>query len=290
MSLPPSTRIKLIEAIAQNLSQKDYALIDLTLNGFGLSTTLITGDTKLQYVINAAKQASDAVLPALASHLGIPSALGATVDHEAPTFWIPHSFKLFVSHISSQRGRVAALQEALAKFSISCFVAHKDIEPTAEWEHEIEKALRSCDALLALLHAGFHASKWTDQEVGYAVGREVLVLPLNIDETPYGFMARYQAMDGKNKGVSDAAQEIFDILRKHVKTRYQMADILIDRFEHSTSFADAKANIGLLEEMQIWGPTFSQRCLAAIDGNSQVRDSYHVPGRVEKLVAKWEPK
>ena len=31
---------------------------------------------------------------------------------------------------------------------------------------QIETVLATCDALVALLHDKFHASKWTDQEIG----------------------------------------------------------------------------------------------------------------------------
>jgi nucleoside 2-deoxyribosyltransferase len=50
-----------------------------------------------------------------------------------------------------------------------------NIEPTKEWQNEIEAALSTCDALVALLHPGFHVSMWTDQEIGYAMGRGIPV-------------------------------------------------------------------------------------------------------------------
>ena len=76
------------------------------------------------------------------------------------------------------------VQEALWAYSISAFVAHNDIEPTQEWQTEIETALATCHALVAMLRAGFHGSNWTDQEVGFAMGRGVPVFSVRFGEIP----------------------------------------------------------------------------------------------------------
>jgi len=39
---------------------------------------------------------------------------------------------------------------------IDSFVAHTTSEPTREWVEEIEKALRTCDALVALITSRLH--------------------------------------------------------------------------------------------------------------------------------------
>ena len=60
--------------------------------------------------------------------------------------------------------------------------------------YEIEKALFSMHALLPLLTDGFHDSNWTDQEIGIAVGRGVPVISVKLGTDPYGFIAKYQAV------------------------------------------------------------------------------------------------
>jgi len=66
-----------------------------------------------------------------------------------------------------------------------------------------------------------------------------------------------------------------------------MAEVLIGLFEESGSFAAARARIGLLEELEIWEPSFSTRIGSAVKGNSQVSESRGVPARVEALVKRW---
>ncbi len=56
--------------------------------------------------------------------------------------------RLFVSHVAAHKTDAHALKEACISLGISCFVAHDDIGPTAEWEKEILRALRSMDALV----------------------------------------------------------------------------------------------------------------------------------------------
>ena len=69
-----------------------------------------------------------------------------------------------------------------------------------------------------------------------------------------------------------------------------MSEVLIGMFEESGSFADAKNNMGLLEEIGTWQPTFSTRVRAAVKANSQVQGSWGVPERATALVNKWKAK
>jgi hypothetical protein len=40
----------------------------------------------------------------------------------------------------------------------------------------------------------FQQTNWTDQEIGYAMKRAILVVPVKVSIVPYGFMGRYQAL------------------------------------------------------------------------------------------------
>jgi hypothetical protein len=61
-----------------------------------------------------------------------------------PKFWREGMFRIFLTHLAKERVFAGELQEALFKYGISCFVAHKDIEPSSHWQTEIIKALRTC--------------------------------------------------------------------------------------------------------------------------------------------------
>ena len=121
-----------------------------------------------------------------------PSTESATNDD----LWKPASApRLFMSHLASRKEEVHGLSDILKQFGFACFVAHDEIEPSREWRREIERALDSCDILIAYVTPGFSASHWTDQEIGWALGRGVAAISISVDgETPRGFIGSYQAV------------------------------------------------------------------------------------------------
>jgi nucleoside 2-deoxyribosyltransferase len=175
-------------------------------------------------------------------------------------------------------------------YGISAFVAHKDIEPTLEWQSEIEAALATADSLVALLHPTFHESKWTDQEIGFAMGRGLPVFALRFGQDPYGFIGRFQAFTGRKKTPAELAEELFDAYRKNKQTQKRMGEVLVTLFEESNSFSHAKHRIGYLEDLKVWDASFIPRIKAAVKSNPQVSGSWEVPERVKDLAKKWAAK
>jgi hypothetical protein len=285
MKLSPSQRIILIKEIASRLGTEDWPLIDVTLKQFSLpSTNEWTGD-KNPYVLQMIGNAPDTSLIDLAQHVGFQFEKLSTPRIEPP-FWRKGMFRLFVSHLSANRGFAAELQEAFLGFGISCFVAHNDIEPTQEWLTQIETALATCNALIALLHQNFHTSNWTDQEIGFAMGRGVPVFAVRFGQDPYGFIGRFQAFNGSGKTSILLAKELFDAYRRNKQTQHQMSEILVGLFEESNSFAEAKTRISYLEDLMFWEPSFSTRIRSASENNLQIKESFGVPNRVEALIRK----
>ena len=224
MPLSPSQRVMLIKEICARLADEEWSLIDLTLKQFSLPRSDSWNGPKEAYVIDMTGDASDEVLIDLAQHLGF--SLQGTRSRLEPLFWRKGMLRVFVTHLAAHRGPAAELQTELLNFGISCFVAHNDIEPTLEWQTEIETALATCDVLVALLHKDFHVSKWTDQEIGFAMGRGVPAFAIRFGEDPYGFIGRFQAFNGSDKTVGDIAGELFDAMRKNKQTERKMAEAL----------------------------------------------------------------
>ena len=172
----------------------------------------------------------------------------------------------------------------MAELGMCGFVAHEDIEPDAEWQGEIEKALRTCDALVALLHEDFNLSSWTDQEVGYALGRGVPVFSVRLDISPYGLFGKKQAFNGRGKQVREIARELYEAYIRHPKTEEKMSDAIVRRFCISDSFAEAKAICGLIERLPIWKPQYTDELKEALANNSQISGSWGVPERLGRLL------
>ena len=279
----PSERIRLIREIASRLSGEEWAIIDLTLRQFGLPTDAIWEGNPISYVIAMIEGADPEALAGLAEHVGIDLKRSSSL---APTFWDQGAFRLFVSHISADKALASDLQIKLKLLGISAFIAHRDIEPTKEWQNEIELALSTCDALLALLQPKFHASFWTDQEIGFAMGRGALVVSVKYDQDPYGFIGKYQALVGTKRSSDDLVEELFKIFLSNKLTSDRMLEALVHLFDSSNTFADAKRHMSLLERCPFIPKRLLSHIQFALETNDQINQSYGVPERVKALVAR----
>jgi nucleoside 2-deoxyribosyltransferase len=286
MTLSASKRISLLKEISNRLQVEEWPLIDLTLSQFSLPTSETWQGDKYAYVLEMCKTAPDEALIELSQHVGyiLEEVPKPGID---PPFWRKRMFRLFISHLSSEKIFAAELQESLLDYGISGFVAHNDIEPTLEWQTQIETALATADSLVALLHPAFHKSNWTDQEIGFAMGRGLPVFAVRFGQDPYGFIGRFQGFAGSGKTADTLAKELFDSYRKNKQTQKRMAEVLMNLFEDSGSFAAAKSRIGYLEDLESWDSSFVPRLGAMLEANSQISGSWGVPERVQKLAKKW---
>lgn len=177
---------------------------------------------------------------------GMTAAQRVVPESETP-FWLPGHFKLFISHLSIDKLRATKLSGVLKSFAISSFVAHEDIEPTKEWQVEIEKALFSMDALTAVLSANFHESNWTDQEVGVALGRGIAVLPILAGIDPYGLMGKFQGIKSKDRSLRDVAKSVVATLLKNPKTRNRLVQCLVEQLLASADATQAESKLEAME-------------------------------------------
>lgn len=237
-------RLELIDRIGRELQGRmTYSDIAVFLKAHGIDTNKPTSgvNSKWVYSKELLVDEPDAQIVRIATELRVPHnqvVADPTRILEA-TFWEPFHLRLFLSHLSTFKKTTGHLQAALRRYGISAFVAHVDIEPTREWMDEIEAGLHSMDALLAILMPGFKESNWTDQEIGVAVGRGVLVIPVIKGLDPYGFISRYQGLNSQGKTVATVACEVFQILVKSPKTGTKMLSCLTETTIQSKSEEEA---------------------------------------------------
>jgi hypothetical protein len=291
----PGERITLIKKIAARLASESFHEIDLILRQFGLGLSVYYPDAdtvdSFMSVVQSIQDAEDETLVDLHALLfGDSVPMSATEERRAaiaPEIWklppfvarddVPpeEPFRLFISHTSSQKDQAGFLQSALGLFGISAFVAHADINSTREWQDVIESALETCDALLAYLTEDFPRSAWTDQEVGFVIGRSVLILPVKIDRDPYGFIGKYQAVNGAGKDIHKLAEEIANVVVAHPLTAKRMAAATVRTFANSYSFDNARANLLRLQQIprDAWTPGLASIVRAGFEENDQLREA-----------------
>jgi hypothetical protein len=245
-------KLALVDRIGRELQARmSYADIAAYLRASGVDTNKPTSGVNSKWVYTKdllTDESADLILR-IADELKIPHSytVTATKDTVEATFWEPLHFRLFLCHLAVFKKKTAALQSALRRFGVSAFVAHVDIEPTREWQDEIEAGLWSMDALAAILMPGFKESNWTDQEVGIAAGRGILVIPIIRGLDPYGFIAKYQGFHAAGKTISEVADGVFEILAKSPKTRARMLTCLVDTTLHAAQEDDAVEKLRRLQ-------------------------------------------
>lgn len=227
--------------------------------------------------------AKDEPLLELAKHLGVASQLETTTE---PTFWSTNSARVFLSHLASMKASVGELKQELLKLGISAFVAHEDIEPTKEWQTEIESALASMDGLVALLAPGFKESNWCDQEIGVAIGRKLPIISVRLGLDPYGFIGKYQAVQGVGKHAQTLARELYDIFMTNPTIGPKITSELMRMLSDSFSFDESKRLITLIDKSPYLTTKHVSAMQESVEKNSQVSSSWGVPEKINAIAKK----
>lgn len=271
-------RVTTIKAAAQALSEELWTDISLTLNQFGFNADLIRGSaSKYDQIVEKLRTGSDESLRALDEYLfpGVEEGPGSDDGTGGP--WDEGAFRLFISHTHAHMAFASALRRALDEMGICAFVAHDQIEPTKQWQDELEVALRTCDALVAVLSPDFVDSKWCDQEVGYCMARGVLIVPLGLGANPHGFIGKYQCMTAQeDEDAYAVARRLFDLLIQHEKTAERMVPVIawriVKRYAESHSFDNARENFDQLKAIpkEYWTAELAELVEQAPNENTQI--------------------
>jgi hypothetical protein len=106
--------------------------------------------------------------------------------------WKPNFARVFLSHSAKHKKFVGEVADELALVGVHGFVAHDTMAFSKPWQSQIEQALRSMQAFVAIIHPEFNPSPWCQQEVGWARGRRVPFYAVRYGVDPAGFIGRDQ--------------------------------------------------------------------------------------------------
>lgn len=270
-----------------------YPEIDAYLQEFGVNTSkprrrLV--NSKWVYTKELLAGEPDRTVLAIAAELDIEHPFGTVSGHDLQDspFWQPGHFRVFISHLARDKKKASALQRSLRNFGITSFVAHEDIQPSREWQKEIEKALLTMDALVALLTPGFHESLWTDQEVGAALGRERLIIPIRAGSDPYGFIGKYQGLQAVGARASAVAEKIFAILRANRLSRDKIAEVVVGLFQAAREEAEMLHWLRLLDSFERVPAHLLQNLSTNIPKNKVIVRFSDVVSKLNELLARHD--
>ncbi|MEJ7787032.1 MAG: toll/interleukin-1 receptor domain-containing protein [Solirubrobacteraceae bacterium] len=194
--------------------------------------------------------------------------------------WETGRFRLFVSHTSTNAPFAQEIREALRQIEVDALVAHASLSATTEWQREIESALRTCDALVALLTPDFSRSEWCNQEVGYAMARGALVIPVRLGAAPHGFLGKYQALTPQVGGSGRTlAPALLEVLARHTLTSFKMAQPITVCYSRSNSHYSARKALRLLQHIpyENWTAALVQSVQDAAATNQNIREAMVLP-------------
>lgn len=273
----PIEKVKMIDKISLYLDENfTYSQIDTFLMDFGIDYRQyeehINPQNKKDYAEELLKFQNSEIISKIALDLDI-NVSSVRNSTELATFWEQGYFKLFISHLAIHKKTASALQKMLLTYGISGFVAHEDIDPSKEWQKEIEKALHTMDALSAILTKGFKESNWCDQEVGFAVGKDVLIIPIKKEIDPYGFIGKFQAIKGYETTVGEVSKLVFETIIKHSKTRNHMLIVFINLIANSTHIDTVLKQLKILSEIRDIPVEILEQMVEQIQKNSVLTKS-----------------
>lgn len=216
-------KLELIDQIGRELQSRfRYEEIDHFLGEFGVSpppSGAVSTNSKWVYAKAALRNAPEETIINIAQELDLDTQLPSGRALIPPRNWQGTTqFRMFISHISKDRDKATRLKECLSPYAIGGFVAHEDIHPTLEWQGEIERALYAMDAFIAIHTKGFSQSVWTQQEIGFALGRGIKIISFKMGEDPTGFISKHQALARRGRSAEDIAREVADLLSHDDRT------------------------------------------------------------------------
>ena len=126
------------------------------------------------------------------------------------------------------------------------------------------------DMLIALMTKGFKDSPWTNQEIGYALGKKVPVLSINIGGEPCGFPAKYQAI---NSTWDNLGRDIKNTIFQYFLNVPKVLDTYINLMRTCGSFNEGNSLSEYLPYLKQLTDEQVDEIIEIYDSNSQLRGS-----------------
>lgn len=204
---------------------------------------------------------------------------------DALQIWRKNSVRLFISHRDNHKKKVKELAEALDNYGISSFVAHEAIAPTREWRKEIMNGLETMEIMLAFLTNDFESSIWTNQEIGFALGKNIPVISLKFEQKdPSGFIAHEQALRANAQDPHKTADKLYPLIATAVRKKDRLDDTLINSFLESPDFSETKSRfermVGAISDLK---NEQLDKIITGFEENDQLYNSVYLTSRYRRL-------
>ena len=195
--------------------------------------------------------------------------------------------KIFLSYSIKDKHKVGELKDDLERVGFGFFLAHEDINPSYEWQEEIYKNILDCDIFIPYITKYFKESDWTDQECGIAYKQSKLIIPLQVEITPYGFLNKIQALKFNPEKISSETDEIVRVILNSNKFG-DLKDFFIEQFIKSGCYINANENSKRLRYYDNFSEEEVKKICEGSLRNDQVLGAFTARLFLRKLVYDYE--
>ncbi len=267
-------KIRLINLCARTLAIADWKDIDFVLNVCGIRTPISWEGDRYDYVRETlrSQSPSEETLRGLQEYLSSEEAAGTgLVDDDG--LWDVGAVRVFLSHSAEHKDFVAGVADALRLHGLHGFVAHAAITVSREWQAEIERALKTAQVLVGLVHPEFNGSSWANQEVGWAYGRGLPVFMVRLGADPLGFPGKMQWPSASSAKPEAVAGRIAQWLNGLDEFKDTIGGRLIMALREAHNYQDAGRAAEALNELDVLTPDQWEELDRVYVDNDQIHGS-----------------
>jgi hypothetical protein len=131
----------------------------------------------------------------------------------------------FLSYAHEDKILGGKVKQILEANGVSAFLAHEDLEVSAEWRMEILRHLDTSSALIAVVTDNFAKSMWANQEVGIAIAKKLTLIPLMFggSRSMKGFIEMYQGVTVSEENLDTAVKGLVPRINEGVSSAERTA-------------------------------------------------------------------
>ncbi|MCA8836097.1 MAG: toll/interleukin-1 receptor domain-containing protein [Proteobacteria bacterium] len=198
------------------------------LNQYNIETPLRKRSMSIiTYVTDRLRGVNEANLKNMAGRLGIDTSNSKKPPPKIDTTPV----KAFISHADKDKNYANALRRVFKKYDVDAFVSGVDIKGGDDGWERIKSSLNAMKFFIALHSDDFSISLFCQQEVGFALKRNVKIIPIDyyLKERPKSFIQGKQYIKVTSMNVETMVKKILTELKDTQKTRKLYYERIADK-------------------------------------------------------------
>jgi hypothetical protein len=264
---------RVVESIVDDWERWSWSRLGLLFQQFDLRLSATGTETAAEVagrVIGAADDTTLVEVAAIILNASPDSVRDTAIVGENTGLWRDDYLRVFLSHSAAEKQLLDDVSRELAVFGVDGFVAHTSMEPEKSWQPQIEQALRTAEAFVAIVHPPFNTSAWCQQEVGWARGRGMPSYFIRAGADPLGFPSPTQWPSAFGLGASEIALMIVNWLERQELRTASILDRLISGLAEAGNYYDAEAAANRISEFSEMTDASWRKLAVAYWSNDQV--------------------